>query len=402
MSARPESQARGAPLLSVLARYPQISETFVEGELRELEARGVPVEVVALAPGHPDPERPPVAPVDYPADHSRGERLRAAARMAREQPAGTAAYLTRERSWPPPNGRRRLRGLARIAPWVPQARRARHLHAHFASEPTDIARLLAHFGGRPYSFAGHAWDVFQDPEALRRNLDGAKFMVTDCEYNRRHIVEVAPEHAHKVSVLILGADLERFRRQSPYLAEGPVVAVGRLVPKKGFADLIAAAARPEAGLDGREVLIVGEGPERPALERQIAESGAPVRLLGAQGNDSIRELLERASVGVLPCVVGPDGDRDSMPVALKEAMALELPVVGTREVGLPELIHADSGRLVPPADPPALAQALAEVLGMPAGERVAMGRAGRAFVEAHCDQRRQAERLLELIDLPEG
>ena len=127
-----------------------------------------------------------------------------------------------------------------------------------------------------------------------------------------------------------------------------------------------------------------------------------MRLLGAQGNDSIRELLEHASVGVLPCVVAPDGDRDSMPVALKEAMALELPVVGTREVGLPELIHADSGRLVPPADPPALAQALAEVLGMPAGERVAMGRAGRAFVEAHCDQRRQAERLLELIDLPEG
>ena len=57
---------------------------------------------------------------------------------------------------------------------------------------------------------------------------------------------------------------------------------------------------------------------------------------------------------------------------------------------------------MPPADPPALAQALAEVLGMPAGERVAMGRAGRAFVEAHCDQSRQAERLLELIERPGG
>ena len=90
-----------------------------------------------------------------------------------------------------------------------------------------------------------------------------------------------------------------------------------------------------------------------------------------------------------------------MPVALKEAMALELPVVGTREVGLPELIDADRGRLVPPADPPALALALGELLGMPAGERVAMGRAGRAFVEAHCDQRRQAERLLALIERPE-
>ncbi len=402
MQDRPESQARVAPVLSVLARYPQISETFVEGELRELEARGVPVEAVALAPGHPDPERPPVATVDYPADHSAGERLRAAARIAREHPSATAAYLARERSWPPPNGRRRLRGLARIAPWVPQARRARHLHAHFASEPTDIARLLARFSGRPYSFAGHATDVFQDPGALRENLAGATFMVTDCEYNRRHIVGVAPEHAHKVSVLILGADLDRFRRLSPYVAEGPVVAVGRLVAKKGFTDLIAAAALPEAALDGREVLIVGEGPERSALERQIAATRAPVRLLGALGNDSIRELLERAAIGVLPCVVGPDGDRDSMPVALKEAMALELPVIGTREVGLPELIDSDRGRLVPPADPPALALAVGELLGMPSGDRVAMGRAGRAFVEAHCDQRRQAERLLGLIEAPPG
>ena len=92
-----------------------------------------------------------------------------------------------------------------------------------------------------------------------------------------------------------------------------------------------------------------------------------MRLLGALGNDSIRELLERAALGVLPCVVAPDGDRDSMPVALKEAMALELPVIGTREVGLPELIDADRGRLVPPADPPALALALAELLAAPRG-----------------------------------
>ena len=402
MHAPPESPARDAPLLSVLARYPQISETFVENELRELEARGVPIEVVALAPGHADPERPPVSVVGYPADQSPAERLRAAARLAREQPRAVGGYLRGERAWPPPNGRRRLRGLGRIAPWVAQAREARHLHAHFATEPTDIARLLSRFSGRPYSFAGHATDVFQDPDALRENLAGAKFMVTDCEYNRRHIASVAPEHAHKVSVLILGTDLERFRRMTPYLAEGPVVAVGRLVPKKGFADLIAAAARPEACLDGREVLIVGEGPQRPELERQIAASRAPVRLLGAQGNDSIRELLERAAIFALPCIVGPDGDRDSMPVALKEAMALELPVVGTREVGLPELIDSDRGRLVPPTDPPALALALGELLGMPAGERVAMGRAGRAFVEAHCDQRRQAERLLELIEGPDA
>jgi hypothetical protein len=67
-------------------------------------------------------------------------------------------------------------------------------------------------------------------------------------------------------------------------------------------------------------------------------------------------------------------------------------------VGLPELIAPDRGRLVPPGDPPALALALAELLGQPAGERVVLGRAGRAFVEEHCDQRKQAARLLTLIE----
>jgi len=384
------------PILCVLARYPQISETFVEGELRELTERGIRVEVVALASGTPDPGRDAVAPADLSGDHPPGERLRAAGRLALGRPRPVARFLARERSWPP-GGHQRMRGLARLAPWVPRARRASHMHAHFATEPTDIARLLSAFSGTPYSFAAHATDAFRDPEELRRNLRAAAFCVTDCEYNLRHIAAVAPDQASKVSVLILAADLERFRRRRPYDPDGPVVAVGRLVAKKGFADLVTAAAGRDAGLGGREVLIVGDGPERGRLERLIADSGAPARLLGFQANDAIRELLERASLGVLPCVVAPDGDRDSMPVALKEAMALELPVIGTREVGIPELIGPDRGRLVPPGDPPALASAIAELLGLPADERIAMGRRGRAFVEEHCDQRRQAERLLTLI-----
>jgi glycosyltransferase involved in cell wall biosynthesis len=385
------------PILCVLARYPQISETFVEGELRELTKGGVPVEVVALARGTPDPGRAPIAPSRVSGDHPPSERLLAAGRLALGRPRSVARFLARERSWPPPGGHRRLRGLARVAPWVPRAVRAHHLHAHFATEPTDVARVLSGFSGTPYSFAAHATDAFGDPKELRRNLRGAAFCVTDCEYNRRHIASVAPDQAHKVSVLILAADLERFRRRRPYDPAGPVVAVGRLVAKKGFADLVTAAAGLGAEHDGREVLIVGDGPERPRLERLIADSGAPVRLLGFQANDAIQELLERASLGVLPCVVAPDGDRDSMPVALKEAMALELPVIGTREVGIPELIAPDRGRLVPPGDPPALASAIGELLGLPADERIAMGRRGRAFVEEHCDQRRQAERLLTLI-----
>lgn len=387
------------PVLYVLERYPELSQTFVEGEIRELVAAGVPVEVLALAPGRTAPgQDPPAARPHYAGAAAPVARVRAAASVAAREPGAVAAFLGRERAWPPPDGRGGLRGLARIAPWVAAARQARHLHAHFATEAADIARVLSRLSGTPFSFVAHAFDGFQDPRDLRRNLSAAAFCVTVCEYNRRHIDAVAPGLAGKVSLLVVGADLVRFRRRRPYAPGGPVVAVGRLVPQKGFDDLVVAAGLARDALAGREVVIVGEGPERPRLERLIAQHDAPVRLVGSLGPADVRDALEGASLSTLPCVIAPDGDRDSMPVVLKEAMALELPVLGTDEVGLPELIGPDRGRLVPPHDPDRLAAGLLEILRLTPEERVTMGRAGRAFVAAHCDERVQARALLRRID----
>jgi len=145
------------------------------------------------------------------------------------------------------------------------------------------------------------------------------------------------------------------------------------------------------------VLIVGEGPLRSELGTLVADLDAPVRLLGPQSHEQVRALYESASMAVLPCVVAADGNRDSMPVSLKEAMALELPVVGTDEVGLPELIGPDRGRLVAPRDAERLAGALVELAALAPGERVALGRAGRAFVHEHCNLRTETGKLLDLF-----
>ena len=220
-----------------------------------------------------------------------------------------------------------------------------------------------------------------------------------CDYVRRQVVSVAPASAGRTEVLIAGIDPARFSRRAPYRPDGPIVATGRLVEKKGFDDLVAAAATlaPSGRLGGREVLVVGEGPRRAALEAQIAASAAPVRLLGARSAREVRDLLEGASAFALPCKIAADGDRDSMPVALKEAMALELPVLSTREVGIPELVGADRGRLVPPGDPEALAAGLGALLALAPEERAALGRAGAAWVREHCDIARETGRLADLI-----
>jgi glycosyltransferase involved in cell wall biosynthesis len=102
----------------------------------------------------------------------------------------------------------------------------------------------------------------------------------------------------------------------------------------------------------------------------------------------------------MPSVVAADGDRDSMPVVVKEALAMEVPVVASDEVGLPEIVRPEFGRLVPPGDEAALAAALAELLALPTAERAAMGRAGRAFVKEHADSRAEAAKLSGLLAAP--
>jgi colanic acid/amylovoran biosynthesis glycosyltransferase len=248
----------------------------------------------------------------------------------------------------------------------------------------------------PFSFTAHAHDLFVEWNRLEEKLRAARFAVTVCEYNRRYVRERIPWAEPRV--VACGVDVDRFRRASPYLPDGPVVAVGRLVEQKGFEHLVRAAALARGRIP--EVVVAGRGPLRTPLERLAAELDAPVRFLGDVPHDAVRELYETASMGVLPCVVASDGNRDSMPVAVKEAMAMELPVVVTREVGLPELVDETRGLLVPPGDAEALAAALAELYGRPVPDREAMGRAGRRFVVAHCNLATETERLREMFGAP--
>lgn len=177
-----------------------------------------------------------------------------------------------------------------------------------------------------------------------------------------------------------------------------VLMVGRLVEKKGMGIGIAAIARVVS--TGRAVLctIIGEGPMRRDLERLIEQLkvGAHVRLVGSKSHEDVLQGMIRSHVLLAPSVTAADGDEEGIPNALKEAMAMSLPVVATMHAGIPELVvDGVSGFLVPEQDVDTLAARIIQLIDDP--ERCAiMGREGRRAVEAEFDIEKLNKQLLDL------
>jgi glycosyltransferase involved in cell wall biosynthesis len=266
-----------------------------------------------------------------------------------------------------------------------------HLHAHFAGGAALDAMRLAALTGRPFSVTAHAYDIFAQPRNLREKLSRAAAVFTGCDYNVVRLRELVP--GADVHEVVMGVDARAFAPPAPLPGDRIVLAVGRLVEKKGFDVLIDAAAL----VGDVRVRILGDGPLRASLEQQIAATGAPVELLGSRAPADVLAAMREADVLAMPCVVARDGDRDSMPVVVKEAMALGLLVVASDEVGLPECVLAPWGFLAPPGDARALASALREALALGPAERRAAGEAARAWVLEHADVDRETARMAQII-----
>ncbi|MGH3318464.1 MAG: glycosyltransferase [Nocardioidaceae bacterium] len=277
-----------------------------------------------------------------------------------------------------------------------------HLHAHFASVATDVARVAARLAGVSYSFTAHAKDIYHqsvDPAGMRRKLAEASAVVTVSDYNLRHLRRTYGSAADHALRIYNGIDLERYTFDPPGQRPPVVVAVGRLVEKKGFTHLVDAVA--EMVHADREVRldIVGVGDQEPALHAQVAalDLRDEVRFLGALSQAQVREVVRAAAVLAAPCVVGADGNRDGLPTVLLEAMALGTPCVATAVTGVPEAVrHGETGLIVPEGDPHALADALSTLLDDAAlRRRLAVN--ARGLVEWEFDIRRNSARLREVL-----
>ena len=379
-------------LLFVLDQWPELSETFIVNELQALRRRGHVVRVQARqAAVNPSPEAPSDVEVDVMSQEGSLRHWRDLAWLVARRPRACALDLLRRRRWTREEWARPLRSLA------VEARRAcargdEHVHAHFAAGAALDALRLAALCGLPFTLTAHAFDIYAHPRNLRAKLESADAVFTGCDYNVDRLRRLAP--AARVHKVIMGVDADAFRRRGPQPGGRTVLAVGRLVEKKGFHVLLEAAAQ----LPDVRVRIIGEGPMRRELKRRAARSGAALELLGMRTPAQVCAALEHADVLAMPCVVARDGDRDSMPVVVKEAMAMELLVVASDEVGLPECVRPPWGFLAPPGDAAALAQALDAALELEPGARRRAGAQAREWVTLHADVDHETARMSAVIE----
>lgn len=374
----------------LLKKFPRLSETFILNELLGLEGQGLDLRVFSRRAPDDEPHHPELARLRATVElmpHSRridpwsilfsGETR--GADLLERLPEVVAPMRALEHP--------RFGELVSEALWLSarcEQLGVTHLHVHFATDAAFVACLLRALGGPTYSVTLHAKDIYRDtvsPVRLRRVLEDAAFAVTVCDANAEHIRDfVGADAQMDLRRLYNGIDLESHALATGARDVDHILAVGRLVEKKGFGILLDAVAELRRRGRSPRVSLVGAGDLADALADQVVRLGLgeQVELLGAVDQDRVRGLLRTATVFALPCVIGADGNRDALPTVLLEALAAGLPCVSTPVTGVPEILdHGRAGRLVPQHDPHALADVVLELLD-DAGERERLAAVGRA------------------------
>lgn len=385
-------------VLYMSGTLPVRSETFVYREIQALRALGVDVRTASVhQPAHGlDADGPLAAMASETVEiYSKGKAalLRDMLAEVFAHPIRSAQTMTRCKldalfSREVPMSRKPKviwQGLAALA----LARRVRplgitHIHAHMAHVPTTIAMYAARQLGIPFSFTGHANDLFPNRTLLREKLERASWVNCISIWHRTFYQSIFSREDADYPVVRCGVDTKQFEATSPPNKQAlEVLSVGRLVEKKGMDVLIrSAGVIAKNGGPQIRVRIAGDGPQMDELKAlvDVLPDGADVELLGETDNDTVMQLMSEADVFALPCRVARSGDRDGIPVVLMEAMARGRCVISGDLETIRELVeHQVSGIMIPPGDEVVLTEQLialaqdrdrVDTLGMNARRRI--------------------------------
>ena len=273
-----------------------------------------------------------------------------------------------------------------------------HLHDHIAMNSASVCMLAATLSGVTWSMTVHGPHDFIEPHrwALPAKLEAAAFSVFIADFGRSQAMSLVPTSVWpRLQVVRCGLDDTFLGKAFVAVPLAPrLVFVGRLSPEKGAVLLVEAAAMLRRDGIRVELVLIGDGPSRPEIERAVSEHGLhdAVSLLGWRGSEQVREEILASRALVLPSFA------EGLPIVLMEALALNRPVVSTYVAGIPELVQPGSnGFLVPPGSLTELAAALRAVVAASTEELAELGRSGAARVGERHDASANARQLEALL-----
>jgi glycosyltransferase involved in cell wall biosynthesis len=400
-------------LAYIIGTYPEITTTFIDREIQALRELGIRIQILSI--------RRPRESVSRLSDYEEINKhsiYLLPANWFRLAYAHLFFALRRPRIYfktlfflftrPHPEIKLRLKTLLHFGEGIYAAYLLRfenwdHIHAHFIDRAATVALIVSRLLDIPYSVTAHADDIYSKPVLPFEKLSEAKINVTVSEYNKAYLLHSYPGlTAEKIVVLHPWIDLARFTPPAarPTSSQFHILSVGRLVENKGHRYLIEACdILHNEGLDF-ECSIIGWGPLQTELEDLIIQRDlqGTVHLLGQQPQSQVLHHLCRADVFVLACTVAQDGARDGMPVAIAEAMAMELPVISTNIVGISEMVQSGVGFLIPEKNSAALAEAIRKIYREDQSYRTQMGKSGRAVIAMQFDLHKGIRELASLFE----
>ena len=351
----------------VLKVYPRTSQTFVLSEILAHERAGLEMDIYSLR--RTDDTRFHAALSQVQSPVFQVARARSNATMALQALREHAQHLPR--LWEVvQNSKANAEDLLQAAALSRAIvdRGIIHMHAHFGTVATVVARLASKITGISYSFTAHAKDIFHEnvvEDVLRKKLADSSGVITVSQFNVNYLKEKYAEAADGVKLIYNGLDLDEFRFEPDGDRPPLVLGVGRLVEKKGFSYLIdASALMREKGIPFR-CEIVGGGELESDLQRQIEDLDLSecVKLCGPMSQSDVKQKIRQARLLAAPCVHAENNDRDGLPTILLEAMALGTPCISTPVTGIPEvLLRGETGLMVAERDAQALAGACERLL----------------------------------------
>jgi glycosyltransferase involved in cell wall biosynthesis len=296
-----------------------------------------------------------------------------------------------------------LRNLSYLAEactflWVLKKNAVEHVHVHFGTNATAVARFIKYLGGPGYSFTVHGPTEFDSAIGfdLPGKIQDARFVIAISDFCSAQLRRwTAPDEWKKIQIVhcTVGDDFFSLHRAIPYNCRR-FVCVGRLAAQKGQLVLIDAFYRLISSGRKSELIFAGDGELRPEIEKRIRQLGIEdhVRITGFLSELDVREKILSSRALVMPSFA------EGLPMVIMEAFALGRPVISTYVAAIPELVHhGENGWLVPAANPHALYEALIDAYDSPLEKLSAFAADGRGITYSRHRTETEGERLEDLF-----